>query len=134
MSDYEPLVKIAVPPGHQPNIDGVWLFTKSIQTTDFRSWRLKGNSLQLKSKPWIEFELDSCDTPAQALDWIFHIRAKGLQPLEVADLLEAIEIILHPRKNLCSFGASKTADSKALVRQFRHRLKTDAPIPSPPQP
>ena len=123
MDDYRPLRQIELPPEERAKEFPNWARgTMRVPSTDFRTWQLKGKVLQLKSRTWIEVPLDECDTSAQLLDWIFHFRAKGLQPLEVADLLEAIDIILHPRKNLCSWGGDKRANSAQLIRQ--HKEKT----------
>lgn len=124
MDDYRPLRRVDLPPDELTKDYPNW--ARGVMRdprTDFRTWRLKGSQLQLKSRPWIEVPLDRCDTSSQLLDWIFHFRAKGLQPLEVADLLEAVDIILHPRKNLCSWGCSKQSDSAQLVRQHKEKTR-----------
>lgn len=125
MDDYRPLVRIDLPPDELTKTYPNWARgVMRVPHADFRTWRLKGYKLQLKSRPEIEVPLNKCDTTGQLLDWIFHFTAKGLQPLEVADLLEAIDIILHPRKNLCSWGCSKQANSAQLVRQHKEKTRS----------
>lgn len=92
-------------------------------STDFRTWKLDGDELVLKRHEWYRIALDDCGRCSRVLDWIFHYRAKDLTLLEIADMLEALEIILKPRKNLCSFGQDIKADGKALVSAYRKATK-----------
>lgn len=124
MDEYRSLRRFELPPEElAKEFPNCARGTMRVPCTDFRTWRLKGKVLQLKSRTWIEVPLHKCDTSAQLLDWIFHFRAKDLEPLEVADMLEAIDIILHPRKNLCSWGSDKRTDSAQLIRQHKEKTK-----------
>ncbi len=96
-----------------------WSITKP--STDFRTWRLEAGDLVLKREDWRRINLDCCNQSSEVLDWIFHYRAKGLTPLELADMLEALEIILHPRKNLCSSGQDLRTDSRKLLQEHLKR-------------
>ena len=92
---------------------------------DFGTWKLSGSCLILKRENWRVIDLE-CDSSAQILDWIFHYRAKALTPQELSDMLEAIEEILHPRKNYCSSAQDKRPSGSALVQEYRRQLR--API------
>ena len=104
-------------------------FTLPAPTLDHGTWRLEPKSLELvlKREDWRRIDLERCDNSAQVLDWIFHYRAKGMTDQELADMLHALERILHPRANLCSSGASKTCDSSALAKAYVKGAKRKRP-------
>jgi len=81
-------------------------------------------------------DLDRAGSSAAILDWIFQIRTLWFShddPEVVSTLLEAIDIVLKPQANFCSWGASghlgKTvrnrSELRALIeknwREFRDR-------------
>lgn len=86
---------------------------------DFGTWKLSGSNLILKSQNWRVIDLE-CDSSAEILDWIFHYRGR-LDTQEKADLLDAIEEILHPRKNYCSSGQDLRPSGAALVKEYRQQ-------------
>jgi hypothetical protein len=58
-----------------------------------------------------EVDLERCNTPAQAMDWIFQIAGKNWATPEVlGHLIQALDDLLEPQANLCSFGHRKTMD------------------------
>ena len=122
--DYTRLTKVTTSSlssgGH---ILGGGTITVTRPSTDFRTWKLEGDELVLKRHEWYRIALDDCGRCSRVLDWIFHYRAKDLTLLEIADMLEALEIILKPRKNLCSFGQDIKADGRALVKAHRKATK-----------
>ena len=94
----------------------------STPLVDFGTWKLVGTDLILKREDWRVIDLE-CDSSAEILDWIFHYRAKGLTAQEKADMLDAIEVILHPRKNYCSSGQDLRPSGAALVKAHRKRIR-----------
>jgi hypothetical protein len=96
-------------------------------TIDFGNWHLDPTTLELvlKRQDWIRIDLERCNTSGDVLDWIFHYRAKNLSDKDLADMLHALELILQPRSNLCSFGANKTIDSSALVNAYVQQANED---------
>lgn len=53
-------------------------------------------------------DLERCKTPAQLLDYMFQIEAKTWMTLEdKGHLVEAVQDLLYPQQNLCSFGTNK---------------------------
>ena len=122
--DYTRLTKVTMSQRKEGGcILGGSTITIARPSTDFRTWKLDGDELVLKRREWYRIALDDCGRCSEVLDWIFHYRAKDLTPLEIADMLEALEIILRPRQNLCSFGQDIKADGKALVSAHRKVTK-----------
>ena len=90
-------------------------------------WELDTTELTLTFDPsdhgreyWIR--LDTINTSAQMLDWIFQLSGKTwMTPKDRADLLDAFEDILDPQATLCSGGESKTLNAKEYLRKkFAH--------------
>lgn len=104
-------------------------FSLPAPTLDHGTWRLQPGTLELvlKRQDWRRIDLERCGSCGLVLDWIFHYRDKGLTDQELADMLRALEQILRPRANLCSFGASKTTDSKALAKAYVKQAKGKKP-------
>lgn len=87
----------------------------------FGSWTLDHRGdLLLRRETWRRLPLADCNTSAELLDWIFHLLHKGLEPEEALDLLEAIDAVLNPTANYCSFGCDQQADGAAIVAAYRH--------------
>jgi hypothetical protein len=74
-------------------------------------WRFIPNLLVLSYRsPGGEYEIDleTCTTSAQVLDWIFQIHDKlWCRPQDRVDLLNALNWLLHPQANLCSWGEER---------------------------
>ena len=72
----------------------------------FGSWTLDPEMLVLNhNKHYWEIDLERCNTSAEILDWIFHMRGKGnWTDQDTLDLLEAFDAILSPMRNFCSGG------------------------------
>lgn len=90
---------------------------------DFGTWKLIGSQLVLKREDWRRVDFDRCNSSAEILDWIFHYYAKDLTIQEIYDLLGAIKLILHPCKNYCSSGMSKTASGLMLLKEYRQHSR-----------
>ena len=106
-------------------IKGGETFTVTVRLKDFGTWKLVGTELVLKREHWRRIDLE-CSSSAEILDWIFHYRAKGLTAQEQADMLEAIEVILHPRANYCSSGQDLRPSGVALVKAHHQRIRGKA--------
>ena len=63
-----------------------------------------------------EVDLETIDSSAELLDWIFQVR-KWATPEELVDLLTAFHDILHPQANLCAGGKEKRLNSTAQLRR-----------------
>ena len=64
-----------------------------------------------------EINLESMNTSAGMLDWIFQMRRTVDSPSDMADLIEALHKLLNPQRNLCSGGQDKGCDPIQLLRQ-----------------
>ena len=85
------------------------------------NWQLIKQVRVLKHvRCFYEIDLDRCQTSADLLDWIFHVRGK-FNDQDNLDLMQAFEDVLHPRANLCGWGTDKRADVKSLVKNFGKR-------------
>lgn len=96
-------------------------FTIKTPLVDFGTWELIGDELVLKRRPDHRIHL-KCNSSALILDGIFHYRAKGLTAQEKADMLDAIEVILHPRKNYCSFGQDLRPSGAEILAKHHERI------------
>jgi hypothetical protein len=89
-----------------------------------------------------EVDLEDCTTSAQVLDWIMQIAGKNWGTRKcVGGLVEALNDLLRPQANLCSFGADKTLTRERIaelvsqneldVRAQRemHRLEQGGEVP-----
>ena len=83
----------------------------------FWAWYIDGDELVLERDTYIRIDFEQCNSSAQILDWIFHYFAR-LSHAELADMILAINYILHPRKNYCSFGKEKYADGLTLLNKW----------------
>ncbi len=109
-------------------------------------WRLNERNVSLEywddergNIYYIDFE--TCRTSAGILDWVFQVHKKTfIDDRDRADLIHALDDILDPQANYCSWGESKSADPVALVRSCRGslawkerlgRLLKDLTIPHP---
>ena len=53
---------------------------------------------------------------AQVLDWIFQMAGKSwVASQDLGDLVHALEDLIDPQANLCSFGTDKQFDVKAFL-------------------
>lgn len=83
-------------------------------------WRFNAKVLTLEyyeNGHWVyEVDLEKCADSAQMLDWIFQVNHKGLGKEVIADLIQALNDLLHPQRCMCSFGTSKTVDVKKILQ------------------
>jgi hypothetical protein len=80
-------------------------------------WWYNAHNLTLECGTWECYyvDLERCGSAGQTLDWIFQIAGKNWATAEViGHLVEALDDLLEPQANLCSFGSNKTMN----VRQF----------------
>jgi hypothetical protein len=102
---------------------------------DWGPWRLDPETRVLYPVwPYrYEVDLDACTTSAEVLDWIIQVAQKGWASAEhggngpehnpdgwtddaiLAGLVRALDDVLHPQANLCSFGASKRLSRRRIV-------------------
>lgn len=62
-------------------------------------------------------DLERCLTSAQVLDWIFQVAAKSWADHGVlGGLISALDDILDPQANLCSFGQPKSLTEADIAR------------------
>jgi hypothetical protein len=87
------------------------------------NWVLNEDNLTLEHyrpgyKSWDYWvDLERCVTPAALLDWIFQILDRSFGGTEdIANFLRAVDDILYPQANLCSFGSSKQITGEQLKR------------------
>lgn len=101
--------------------------TFDCKSKDIGAWTIEGEELVLTSNKSRCIDLERCNSSAQILDWIFHYRGR-LSQQEMADLLQAFELILNPRRNYCSFGQDKRADGLYLLNQWLNLKPQRKPI------
>jgi len=74
------------------------------------NWRFDAERLTLDYKPngrWqYEIDLERCATGSQLCDWIFQVLGRW-PAQDMLDMLEALNTLLRPQKNLCSHGQNK---------------------------
>lgn len=64
-----------------------------------------------------------CDTCAQILDWILQVSHKSwLPPQGLAGLIYALDDLLHPQANLCSFGREKLPLTREEIQTLVERF------------
>lgn len=102
--------------------------------TRWGRWRLEGYSLVFRGPYQIkdatgtytltttyDIELDRCLTATEIADWIFQINGKiWCTPKVMKDFVSAIEEILDPQENVCSWGMKPTP----VRREGRHLAMT----------
>lgn len=66
------------------------------------------DNLTLEHSGGYYIDLERCKNSAQLLDWIFQIEGKTWMTVEdKGHLIEALQDLLYPQQNLCSFGTDK---------------------------
>ena len=72
-----------------------------------------------------EVDLERCNTSAQSLDWIFQVSNKHSRSAEsVGHLIEALQDLLNPQANICSFGR----DSQWSAAKYLLEGSPDRPL------
>ncbi|MGB7307869.1 MAG: hypothetical protein WBC67_02280 [Candidatus Acidiferrales bacterium] len=67
------------------------------------------------------YEINILDfgTSAGVLDWIFQVAGKTwVKPVQLGNLIKAIDDLVEPQANLCSGGHSKTLDVKTFLKRI----------------
>ena len=73
-----------------------------------------------------EIDLETIQTPAQMLDWIFQIRGKAwASDRAICALLEAFYAIFKPQASLCSYGSSKRITRDHIKELVNHLAAED---------
>jgi hypothetical protein len=66
-----------------------------------------------------EVNLREFKTSAGALDWIFQVAGKTwVTPVQLGDLIQAIDDIIEPQATLCSGGHDKTLDVEKHLKEI----------------
>lgn len=69
-----------------------------------------------------EIDLEECTTSAQLLDWIFQISNKTwMTEKDRSDMLLALNDLLRPQANLCSFGQNLKFDAKKHLKSLARK-------------
>lgn len=99
-------------------------------------WRFNAHSLTLEYAPndcWrSEIDLEQLQTPALLADALFQKSAKNMfTSADLGNLMLAIQDLIHPQANLCSWGRSKQFNATAWLREhlkagLAHLPKSDA--------
>ena len=75
---------------------------------------------------WYEIDLETCNSSAAILDWIFQLQQKTwMTAHDMRDLLTALQDILHPQANYVHSG-SRTPTGRQLARDYTHKLSSCA--------
>ena len=87
-------------------------------------WVFKPENLTLLHAPEeYEIDLEEVHSSATILDWIFQIQNKTwATAATMHDLLRALDDILDPQANYCSFEQDKQADGGSLARRYAATL------------
>lgn len=98
-------------------IDWQTAFAERQRRTTWGEWHLDPTVYVLYTEAGgyrYEVDLERCLTSAEVLDWICQIAGKIWDEPIVGDLVQAIDDVLRPQANLCSFGASKRLTKKTV--------------------
>lgn len=89
------------------------------EARDWGRWTLKPSTCVLTwrddDRRWYEIDLDRCLTSSQVLDWIMQVNAKSLD-MDIAGLVNALDDVLNPQHNLCSFGGDRALTKADIQR------------------
>lgn len=89
------------------------------------AWVFNPKNLTLRHEPEdYEIDLEEIHSSAAILDWIFQVQNKTWgTAFNMHNLLRALNDILDPQANYCSFEQDKRADGGALARKYAETLK-----------
>lgn len=95
---------------------------------DWGPWTLDGDpvdpELRLDGGRRYAISLVRCRTPAEVLDWICQVAKKNwADDAVLAGLVRALNDILNPQANLCSFGRSKPLTIEQIRELARGALR-----------
>ena len=88
-------------------------------------WLYQKENLTLQFVPrdghwWYEVDLEKCVSSAAILDRIFQIRSKRedlVSAEDIGHLVAALDDLLHPQANVCSFGLDSQFDSTTYLTE-----------------
>ena len=88
--------------------------------TRWGSWQYHSDNFTLECRDehgyLYEIDLERCRTSAEVLDWIFQISKKTWAiPAIRSDLLLALDDLLDPQANLCSFGTDNPINPREVL-------------------
>ena len=92
---------------------------------NYGPWKFNSKNLTLTHENGYEIDVESWTTSAEVLDWIFQIHSKTWNNADTMQgLILAIEEIIDPQANLCSFGTEQgpIVVSKVSKAAIRHNL------------
>jgi hypothetical protein len=85
---------------------------------EFRQSPADGRTLELVWRGHYAIDLESINSTAQMLDWIFHAWHR-----DGAHLVEAFEAVFSPRANCCSNGVEKHFSGKRLAQAYARKIE-----------
>lgn len=78
---------------------------------NYGPWRFKKDLILHHTKTGYEIDLNECNTSAEILDWIFQVAGKSwATDKTIADLIRALEDLIDPQQNICSWGVDRPFD------------------------
>jgi hypothetical protein len=82
-------------------------------------WRFHPSNLTLTG-PWdYEIDLETCRSSAEVLDWIVQVSHKTWAgPNVIADLVLALDALLHLQGSMCSLGVDQRIHPKAIIAMY----------------
>lgn len=91
--------------------------------TSFGLWKYRKSNLTLWCQKYqYEIDLEKITDSAKMLDWIFQVNSKTWaqdDPAVMSDLINALDDLLEPQANYCSWAKDKSANPKSILkRQF----------------
>ena len=87
-------------------------------------WNFDPDYLTLDHESGYQIDFEEIDSSAAILDWIFQVRGKGWGDAETLyNLLKALDDILDPQSNYCSFEEDKRADGGELARAYATKIR-----------
>ena len=85
--------------------------------TRWGDWSYDRKNLTLFNSEGYEVDLTECNSAAEILDWIFQVAGKSwADNRTVTTLIEALEDLLDPQANVCSWGRDKHFNSTQWLR------------------
>lgn len=93
-------------------------------------WKFVQKNLTLFYEPgkevhtdWYEVDLEECLTSAAVLDWIAQIASKIWATNDcIGNLVRALNDLLNPQSNLCSFGLGGTESKRLSSKELKQLL------------
>lgn len=86
------------------------------------NWQFDANVMVLTFLPEdYEIALEECTSSAELSDRIFQLCNKTwMTPTDLGHMVQALDDLLHPQANLCSFGQDKQFDATNYLKNLAH--------------